>query len=459
MVIETSLKQQPPHWNHLAEKLAEEGDLPGASEIVSYVLNVKPEDELSAQDLAGLILKDYGLTNRVIRLANSCFYNPAGTEITTVSKAIVFLGFDFIREIALATGFLEAVLSRTPKNQKELVLALLSRSYFGAFLARKLSPYLGVHHEELFIYTLFHRLVRLLLAIHAPEAYDYLLFLEREKPLLAKRKLYQIGEKLARKWSLPRLLAESLEGSPQSQEEGHVAALVREIDLATEAIAERGDLEPLKALLKKAGLGEGIAREWAESVRQALKDLHPPLSSYIKLSREKKELAEEKPKLPSDFYQKAVAEITSLLAAPDFDYQQILLMVIETLCRALSCRNVSLAIVNPRGKELVIRYGVGEKNRELRGQKVPISPLVLDIFRKQVEWSGKLTQLPEAQIFASFWPGADLLFSPLLVLGRPVGMIFAVRKRPFTLEENQKVATLRNLAVLAIVQERQRKVA
>ncbi len=458
-MVAQSLKQAPPNWKHLAEKLAEEGDLPGASEIINYVLNVKPEDELSAQDLAGLILKDYGLTNRVIRLANSCFYNPSGTEITTVSKAIVFLGFDFIREIALATGFLEAVLQRTPKGQKNLVLSLLSRSYFGAFLARKLSPFLGVNPEEIFIYTLFHRLVRLLLAIHAPEAYEYLLGLEEEKPLVAKKKLYHLAETLARQWSLPRVLAETLEGSPHGSQEDHLAFLINEIDQAAGAAAQQGRLEPLSQLLKRAGLAQGLAWEVAEDIRQALKDLHPPLSNFVKFTPKREETPEEETKTQTDFYQKAVAEITALLASPEFDYQQILLMVIETICRALSCRNVSLGIVNLRGQEIIIRYGVGEKSPELRGQTVAISSRILDIFHKQVEWSGNLAQLPEAKVLARFWPAADLLFSPLIVLGRPLGMILAVRERPFTVAENQKVATLRNLAVLAIVQERQKKVA
>ncbi|GEM_PF-5313670 len=459
MIARNSLKQHPPDWNYLVEKLAKEGDLPGTSEIVNFVLNIKPEDEVSVQDLAGLILKDYGLTNRVIRLANSCFYNPGGTEITTVSKAIIFLGFDFIREIALATGFLEAMLSRTPKEQKGLVLDLLGRSYFGAFLAKKLGAYVGMPHEEIFICSLFHRLVRLLLAIYAPDAYGYLLSLEKEKPLFAKRKLYQLGEKLAKKWSLPRKLTESLEGSPKCAEERHPAFWITKIDSVTEALAEKGDLTPLRNLLSEAGLGQGLAQEMVRGIQQTLKDLHPPLSGFLKLKTEKSPPREEKPRLSLDFYQKAVAEITNLLAASNFDYQQVLLMVIETFCRALSCRHVSLAIIRPRDGKLVIRYGVGEKSQELRGKSLPMSPLIRDIFQKKTEWSGNLAQLPEARLFAHHWPGADLLFSPLIVLGRPVGMIFGVRERPFTIEETQKVATLRNLAVLAIVQERQKKAA
>jgi len=74
----------------LAEIICESGELPASAKVVSTILNLRPEDEFSAQELASIILKDYGLTHRILRMANSCYFNPTGQQVTTVSGPLSF---------------------------------------------------------------------------------------------------------------------------------------------------------------------------------------------------------------------------------------------------------------------------------------------------------------------------------------------------------------------------------
>ncbi len=455
MITHKTFPLKSINWQEIANNLAEKGDLPATSKILRIVTALKPEDPLSAQDLAALILKDYGLTKKVIRLANSCFYNPHGVEIATVSKAIIFLGFEVIRKIALASNYLEEILKKTPPENRKTVLALLSHSFFGAFLASKLSEPLKRSQEEFFIHVLFHRLVRVLLAMYYHQTYLELCQLEKKNPLQAKEILYLIGERLGRKWSFPRLLIEVMEGSPQAADEKHPASLIASLDAAVQAVIRENDRKPLKRLLKKHRLDQALADHLIEMAYKATKDLYQPLSKHLTFQPEEKEEPQERASYHEEFFQKALSEITALLASPKKNYQEVLFMVMETICRAFECENVLFGLYNPKEKGLVIRYAVGAENGRLKKKILPVGSIITDIFRKRVEWAGKKSTIPEFSKIKEL-PERDILFSPLIVFEKPVGMIIALRKRPFSTEETQKVTILRNLAVMGITQAYQK---
>ncbi len=440
------------NWQKLAQELAEKGDLPGTSKIIKTVTQIKPEDKISAQELAALILRDYGLTKRVIQLANSCFYNPQGIEIVTISKAIIFLGFESIRKIALVTNFLEDVLRQTPPKRRKVVLSILSQAFFSAFLGGKLAPQFHKNKEEVFIHILFHRLQRILLAMHFPEEYVSLCQLEKEKPLAVKEKLYFLGEFLGKKWSFPRSLIDTLEGSPKSEEENHLASWVADIDAAALAIVRENNSRPLKSLLARLNLEETVAEELINFAYKATKEFYQPFSKYLTFRAEKVEETKASSSKSEEFFQRALAEITALLTSPENRYQEVLLMVLETIGRAFDCESVLFGLYNPQ-KGLVVRLAIGSQNGRLKGLVFPVGAVLSEIFQKKVEWAGKSSAIPEFQKLKLDLPAdTDILFSPLVVLEKPLGMIMAFRKKPFSTEEAQKINILKNLAVMSITQ-------
>ena len=188
---------------------------------------------------------------------------------------------------------------------------------------------------------------------------------------------------------------------------------------------------------------------------KATKDLYQPLSKHLTFQPEEKEEPQERASYHEEFFQKALSEITALLASPKKNYQEVLFMVMETICRAFECENVLFGLYNPKEKGLVIRYAVGAENGRLKKKILPVGSVITDIFRKRVEWAGKKSTIPEFSKIKEL-PERDILFSPLIVFVKPVGMIIALRKRPFSTEETQKVTILRNLAVMGITQAYQK---
>lgn len=54
-------------------------------------------------ELVRVILKDLGLTSKILRLANSAMYNHSGRPILSVPHAIILLGWDKVRSM-VSTG-------------------------------------------------------------------------------------------------------------------------------------------------------------------------------------------------------------------------------------------------------------------------------------------------------------------------------------------------------------------
>ncbi len=445
-------ESSPSSLSKLAEKICE-GDLPSSSSVITAILELRPEDEFSIQELASLILKDYGLTTRVIRMANTCYFNPSNQEITTVSRAIVMLGVEFIREMALASTLFEVILQRTPPSQTKQILSYLGHSYLCAFLAKQVAHHLAYDDEEIFIYGLFHRIVRILLAISSPKILQEWEKKEEDRPELIKRRLYRLAEKVAVCWSFPGKLLDMLEGSPKTREEGSLASWIDRLDAGVNEYLKTGDQTKLKEFFQETGLKEADLEEFLGKSQRAIQELWPPMAKVLKPAEEGRisiSPSKESEPSPEDFYYKALREITAALASPRFDYQEILLMVMETICRAFECQNVCLGILSLDRQQISIKYGVGHQIKILKGTSIPVDQFFGNIFSKGVEWSGKVENLPMPNELVRHWPGYDVLISPLSIEGRGLGAILALRKRPFTIKEKQQTETLRHLAVLAI---------
>lgn len=80
--------------------------LPTLSVVAVKLVELASDDTCSAGDLAGLIEKDPSLSVRLIKLANSAFFQ-ATQPITTLKQAIVKVGFHYLRIMALSLSLRE----------------------------------------------------------------------------------------------------------------------------------------------------------------------------------------------------------------------------------------------------------------------------------------------------------------------------------------------------------------
>jgi HD-like signal output (HDOD) protein len=189
--------------------------------ISKYVLeiNKKLQDtsvHASASELANVILKDYALTNKLLKLVNSAFYGLAAGKVTTVSRAVVLLGHDNVRMAAISLVLFEHFQSRTAaKDLKEEIL----RSFWCGLLAKKIAETCrGVDPEEAFICGLLHRLGKLLAIYHMDHDYRKIQYHVTQKGEDEERAVKRIlglsyqalGMAAAEDWNFPESICNSM---------------------------------------------------------------------------------------------------------------------------------------------------------------------------------------------------------------------------------------------------------
>jgi len=131
-------------------------ELPVFANTARRLVAMSSDGDCSAQDLAAVILNDSAMTARVLRLANSVVCNPGGNRIDTVSYAIMLLGFDAVRNLALSIALIDTVLAGRAHDN---AMHLLMLSLHAAVQARELA--LAAHrqnNEEVFIGAMLYRL-------------------------------------------------------------------------------------------------------------------------------------------------------------------------------------------------------------------------------------------------------------------------------------------------------------
>lgn len=141
----------PENLDNWIERISE-NELPIFKYTVNAINDVVSKDATSTSDLSRIILRDANLTARVLRLANSATYNITGSTISTVSRAIVYLGFNLVRDVSMSLAIIDALLSG---KAKEHALKLMAQSFHAAVQARDFAEQRGdTGSEEIFIAAL-----------------------------------------------------------------------------------------------------------------------------------------------------------------------------------------------------------------------------------------------------------------------------------------------------------------
>lgn len=259
----------------LLRRMKVKSDFPALSDSVSAINQLTDSDNESVESLSKTILHDYALTNKILRLVNSAYYlHAGGGNITTVSRAVIVLGFNTIRNTAINLLLFEHMKDKV--NARELKESFLQANLSG-LLARDISKKLAVcEPEEAFICALFHNLGRLLALFYFPEEADSVHGLMRDKGLTEAQASSQVlsltyeelGIGIAHSWGFPSVIANAMrqlpEGAiaePTSPEESLriVSGFANELcDLVVNAVPENRGAQ-LKALDERFAACHGFA--------------------------------------------------------------------------------------------------------------------------------------------------------------------------------------------------------
>ncbi len=131
-------------------------EMPVFAHTARSIAAVSGKVDTPVAELSHLILQDSAMTTRVLRLANSVYYNPANKDICTVSLAVLILGFDAVRSMALSIAMVDTILKGI---QHDHVVEEMARSLHAAVQAKSIAKARGVSEiEEVFIAALLRRL-------------------------------------------------------------------------------------------------------------------------------------------------------------------------------------------------------------------------------------------------------------------------------------------------------------
>jgi HD-like signal output (HDOD) protein len=153
-------------------------DFPAVSKTLIEINRLTAEDShASSEDLARVILRDFALTNKLLRLANSSFYAVRSGQIKSVSDAVRILG---LKQIRNATNSLLYLNQFNGNARSQEVIDLQIAGFLTGLLARHLAVQLKLEMaEEAFLCGVFHNLGPSLIAYYLPD--EYLEILERRK--------------------------------------------------------------------------------------------------------------------------------------------------------------------------------------------------------------------------------------------------------------------------------------
>lgn len=177
--------------------------------MMATITRLMQDPRTSAEELGRAIGSDPSLVSKVLKLVNSAFYGFPG-RISTVSQAIVILGFSTIRNVVLTTSVLKAF-GRKGNNGFDME-AFWEHSLLTGAIARSLAVEQDANFiEETFIAGLLHDMGRIVLSQKLSGEFEKVIRLKEETGCLqiqAEQAVLglthsDIGAWLARKWNLP----------------------------------------------------------------------------------------------------------------------------------------------------------------------------------------------------------------------------------------------------------------
>lgn len=206
----------------LLRRMRHKSDFPALSESVAAINRITNSENQSVAEVSNTILRDFSLTNKILRMVNSVYYKQAGGgNISTVSRAVVVLGLDAVRSIAITVLLLEHM---QHKDNADQIRDEFLRANLAGVLARDIAGKSRASSdvEQVFICSMFHNLGRLLSQYYFPEESAEIRRVSLQKSCSEEAAALQVlgisledlGVGIAQTWGFPRLIVNSMRALP-----------------------------------------------------------------------------------------------------------------------------------------------------------------------------------------------------------------------------------------------------
>jgi len=500
----------------LLRRMRHKSDFPALSESVSAINKIANSETESIAKLSNSILKDFALTNKMLRLVNSAYFRPAGGgSISTVSRAIVVLGFEAVRNIAITVLLFEHLQNKANANQlKEEFL----RANLAGILAKDLSATAQMRDlEQTFICSLFYSLGRLLSQYYFPEESDEIRRVISQKSCSEDQAAAQVlglsfeemGIAIARQWGFPPLIVGTMRKLPA----GHLHKPVTQEERLRVLSSFSNELCSVIALLTPEARDKEMKKvmaRFSEAVPLSEKDVMQTVqrsveevgefARIIHLNTQQTQFGRQMRMFAKGgaaesgaaFDEESEADLMQAEAAsetesgiPDdaqmiltagiqdisntlvegFKLNDILHIILETMYRAMGFKRVVLCIRDAKAGCMQGRFGFGPGANEIaKAFRFPMT-FTPDIFHAATSKGVDIliSDINDPKIapripdwFRKAVPAQSFVLFPLNIKGNPVALIYADRDQAGGIDIPEKelslLRTLRNQAVLAIKQ-------
>ena len=187
-------------------------EIPTLSPLLQKIVGLINSSRSGAHDVTDIISHDPSLTSKVLKVANSAYYGFS-RKIDSLERAVVILGFNMIRNLAMSIGFI-----RTFSSGKKSGRFSRERLWIHNLAVATIMKELAMRHgsqeesESLFITGLLHDIGKMVLDQFFTEEYQQVLdeagCRESRSVCEAERKYFgvdhgEVGSILLKRWNFP----------------------------------------------------------------------------------------------------------------------------------------------------------------------------------------------------------------------------------------------------------------
>lgn len=216
-VAATLLKEHVMTKDDILRIVQESPSLPTLPAVACKLLSISSNEERGMKEIADMVSKDLSLSAKVLKTANSAFYNLPH-KVSTIHQAASRLGINAIRSLLLSFSFLSM---KAQDNKNDFHYELFWERSLANAVATKLiiTKIVKSDWEEIFIAGLLQDIGELILALSFPHEYKHVLeeksrgdkeVIELEQQILGVDHTF-IGYEIAKTWNFPDILLASIQ--------------------------------------------------------------------------------------------------------------------------------------------------------------------------------------------------------------------------------------------------------
>ncbi len=200
----------------LLRRMEHRGEFPAISKTLAEINQITGDEKATLARVTSTVLRDYALTGRLLKLANSAHYPHLDGKVATVSDAIRLLGFNEVRLVCSGLACFGHFAGGRQKRLREESIG----SFIAGLIARHLAVRAGIPNvEEAFIAGMLFNLGKALALFYFPEDHWKIenLAARGVAPDEAAVKILgitlpELGRAVGEVWSLPPAVLDCMRG-------------------------------------------------------------------------------------------------------------------------------------------------------------------------------------------------------------------------------------------------------